>query len=94
MLLSSLTRDLAARSFEVLLEVFDLHHDLLSVFSLLGAQDFELISRVLLHKDVILVEHLDSRVDLYYLASLQVLKVHLPLLGLVVCLIQLGLQVG
>ena len=32
--------------------------------------------------------------DLYYLASLQVLKVNLPLLGFVVCLIQLGLQVG
>lgn len=32
--------------------------------------------------------------DLYYLASLQVLKVNLPLLGFIVCLIQLGLKVG
>ena len=77
----------------MLLEVLDLHHDLLGVLSLLRAQDLEFVARVLLHEDVVLVEHFDRRVDLYYLACLQVFKVHLPLLGLLTERVQLGLQV-
>ena len=78
----------------MLLEVFDLHHDLLGVFALLSAKDLELVTGVLLHEDVVLVENFDSRVNLHDFPSLQVLKVNLPLLSLIVCLIELGLEIG
>ena len=45
----------AEASFEVLLEVSDLHHDLFRVFTLLGAENIKFVLSILLHENVVLV---------------------------------------
>jgi len=67
---------------------------LLRVGPLLGRKYFELVLRVLLHEDVVLVEDLDRLVHLQYLPGLQVFKVYLPLLDLLAQLLHIVLQFG
>ena len=81
------------QSFEVLLEVFDLDHDLVGVASLLVCQNLELILGVPLHENVVLVEHLDCLMNLENLTRLHVLKVHLPLLRVLCQAVDLPLEV-
>lgn len=73
-----------ATCLEVLLEVFDLDHDFVSVASLLVREDLELVLAVALHEHVVLVEHFDRLVNLKDLPRLQVFEVYLPLLGVLV----------
>lgn len=61
------------------LEVFDLQHDLVSVLFLLVRQNVKLVLGVLLHEYVVLVQNLDSLVDLKDFPRLHVFEVNLPL---------------
>lgn len=81
-------------SFEVLLEVFHLHHNLFGVFALLAAENIEFVFSVFLNEDIILIEHFDGRVNLENLPGLHVLEVDLPCLRVLCRLIELGLQVS
>lgn len=75
------------------LKVFDLHHDLFSVCSLLVSQNLEFVLKVLLHEDVVLVENFDRLVDLKDFACLHVFEINLPLLGLLRQAVDLALKV-
>ena len=76
------------------LQVLHLQHDLLSVALLLVREDIEFVLLVFLQEDVVLVEHLDSLVNLQYFASLHILEVHLPLGRLLGQSVDLALQVA
>ena len=75
----------------MLLEVFDHNHDLISVASLLIRQNLKLILRVPLHENIVLVQYLDSLVNLKYFPGLHVFKVDLPFLRLLSQVIDLAL---
>ena len=77
----------------MLLKIFYLHHDLFSVAARLLSEYIKLIFCILLHEDIVLVEHLDGLMDLKNLSSLHILKVDLPLLCLLAERVQLALQV-
>ena len=81
------------RSFEVPLEVSDLHHDLFGIASLLISQDLELVLCVFLHKDIVPIQHFYSLMDLQDFTCLHILKVHLPLLRFLTERVDLALQV-
>ena len=78
----------------MLLKIFDLDHDLVSVAPLLVCQNLKLILGVALHEHIVLVQHLDCLVDLKDFSRLHVLKVHLPLLRILSQIIDLALKIG
>ena len=75
----------------MLLEVFDHNHDLISIASLLVRQNLKLILRVSLHEHIVLVQYLDSLVNLEDFPGLHVFKVDLPFLRLLSQVINLAL---
>ena len=75
------------------LEIFDHNHNFICVASLLVRQNLKLILRVPLHKHIVLVQYLDSLVDLKNFPRLHVLKVDLPFLCFLRQAIDLTLQV-
>lgn len=75
------------------LEVFDLQHDLISVLFLLVRQNVKLVLGVLLHEYVVLVQNLDSLVDLEDFPRLHVFEVNLPLGCFLVQRVHLALQI-
>lgn len=81
------------RSFEVPLEISDLHHDLFGIAPLLISQDLELVLCVFLHEDIVLIQHFDGLMDLHDFTGLHILKVHLPLLRFLTERVDLALQV-